>query len=139
MLPYLPQTLEVMRSRLPKAIKELINPKECVRTGYYPSKERVHVFDWEDGLRLIVTRELQQFGQWEQCLHLSASFPPESPMHTFYAEANGMGKDAWIRCVQQRISDLFCVDKPAPEPLIWTEKCPHWFIPCKEVEAHECN
>ena len=71
MLPFKPETIEALKVRYPAALERVFDVREL--TGPVddrPGLKREHVFDFEDGLRLIVSREMHDRGL---CLHLSAS------------------------------------------------------------------
>ena len=72
-LPGQPESLESMRSRFSKAIAHAVSVEKVAkdpRNAYYPSKYRTHVFDSEDGIRLIVSRDRD--GD-QEVIHVSAS------------------------------------------------------------------
>lgn len=72
-VPLNPEPIDALRRRFPAAIAEVI-AHEDIFSGRRPapSGEPAHVFDTEDGLRLIVSMERLQDG----CVgtHISASF-----------------------------------------------------------------
>lgn len=72
-LPFVPEPLEALKVRYPEAVKETYIA-EGVARGLIPppSAKREHVFDCEDGMRLIISREM--FPSGHIGIHLSASF-----------------------------------------------------------------
>ena len=72
-MPINPQPLHVLQYRYPAAVKELISAVDILH-GHLPppSKDPTHVFDTDDGLRLILSRELHPNGK--TVVHISASF-----------------------------------------------------------------
>jgi hypothetical protein len=71
MLPFIPETLEELQRRFKAAIAKPVNavyasahPEES------PGKKREHVFDFVDGIRLIVSRD---YAGNDEVLHVSAS------------------------------------------------------------------
>lgn len=71
-LPVLIETRAQIKERLPEAVQEVI-PYADVITGkrHPPSKFRKHVFDFDDGIRMILDRH--SFNNIER-MHLSISF-----------------------------------------------------------------
>lgn len=70
-LNFEPEPDIVLRARYPEAIKDKINARD-IMVGIVPTpgKFRKHVFDFTDGLRLIISREAHDEGTY---LHFSAS------------------------------------------------------------------
>jgi len=76
-LPFEPEPLESLRARYSEAVKGITNPKVVERNpSRAPSKKRKHVFDFEDGLRLVVS--VDQY-QGVRVTHYSASMYPDNP------------------------------------------------------------
>jgi hypothetical protein len=73
---YCPQPIDILQARFPKAIDHAHNIFEDIRkpAKEWASSDRAHVFDFEDGMRLIVSRDLAD----EEFIHVSASFRPLS-------------------------------------------------------------
>jgi hypothetical protein len=58
-LPQEPESLEKMKARFPAALAEFVDAEEIVRNpAKAPSKNRKHVFDFADGMRLIVSTDI---------------------------------------------------------------------------------
>ena len=72
MLPYEPETLSDMKLRFHAAVDSVVYIDK-VRSGEQvsPSKLRKHVFDFPDGMRMIVSRE--DLGDGKVFYHASAS------------------------------------------------------------------
>lgn len=69
MIPFDPEPLQALRRRLPKALDRVFDPEEVrARPETRPGLKRRHVFDFADGVRLIVSAE-KGVG-----LHVTASF-----------------------------------------------------------------
>lgn len=70
-LEFKPESYEEMKERYPLAVKDLIDTN-LVKEGFIdpPSRDRKHVFDYPDGLRLIVSLDL---AEGRKFLHVSAS------------------------------------------------------------------
>jgi hypothetical protein len=78
MLPHAPEPLEALRARLPDALAPVYDPALVARgLQACPGGQRRHVFDAEDGLRLIVSRD--RLGGAAH-LHVSASVEPGWPL-----------------------------------------------------------
>lgn len=73
MLPYRPQSLDVLRRRLPLALEKPYGVRERVS----PWKDPCHVFDFESGLRLVVTKKVIDIG-CDPCLHVAANLIPHT-------------------------------------------------------------
>lgn len=87
MLPFERESIESMAARYPQAIEEICDVESAkLGVGWMPGGRRANVFDFEDGMRMIVSRdESAEFGIK---IHFSASANPES---VFYADiANGL-------------------------------------------------
>ncbi len=89
MLPFMPQTLDQLRERIPEALRPLYGARDKSK----PWMNRGHVFDFESGLRLVVTRKVIDIG-CEPCLHVAATIVP----HTMVEESG-----RWIR--RERLRD----------------------------------
>jgi hypothetical protein len=76
-IPHVPESIEAARERFPSALAEVVDI-ESVMLGneVIPGKLRKHIFDFADGLRLIVSREA--IPRWGVYLHVSASFDEHS-------------------------------------------------------------
>jgi hypothetical protein len=74
MLPFEPEPVIVLKQRYRDAIRDIINPRVVARDpALAPSKKREHVFDFPDGLRLIISTD-QIDGV--RTTHYSASMNP---------------------------------------------------------------
>jgi hypothetical protein len=71
MVPFEPQTLDELKARFHEAVSGVVDTDE-IRRGLRPppSREPKHVFDFDDGLRLIVSVDRVMD---EEFLHVSAS------------------------------------------------------------------
>jgi hypothetical protein len=76
MLPFEPETIERLRARYPKAIKSIWHADE-VTTNHHPGGHREHVFDFESGLRLLISRDI--LADEEPLIHISASWHHSFP------------------------------------------------------------
>jgi hypothetical protein len=121
-LPFEAEPLESLRERYPRAIADLVDV-ESVNLGlqYDPGSERKHVFDTEDGIRLIISREDQ--GEDGKVIHFSASlgrnFPPV---------LTDEGTGAVLTMLENRFREIsgyqgeFGMGVTAPDGI------PHWYI-----------
>jgi hypothetical protein len=78
---YRPEPLARLRARYPEALREVIDMESAAR-GLVPWPGMVarNVFDCEDGIRLIVSRD-DLGGQVGIVLHVSASIDPDAPLY----------------------------------------------------------
>lgn len=77
MLPFEPEPTELLRLRYADAVKDVIDINRVAKKLVLPpSKFRKHVFDFDDGLRIIVSRDSDGLRTF---LHFSASVSPDSP------------------------------------------------------------
>ena len=71
-LPFEAESVDVLRLRYQAAVAPLVNLSDIVEgLRVRPSAERQHVFDCPDGMRLIVSREID--GDGNIGVHMSAS------------------------------------------------------------------
>ena len=56
-LPFAPETIESLQKRLPVAFARLWSVEQISKTGDRPGLYREYVFDTEQGIRLIISRE----------------------------------------------------------------------------------
>lgn len=68
MLPFQPETLEAIRARLPQAVAKLQTADAQV------GRQRAHVFDFQDGVRCIIS--VDAIAPDDFSLHLSFSMVP---------------------------------------------------------------
>lgn len=71
MLPFEPEKLEAIRARLPQALSVVYNYDIVQSGGRAPGEQRQHVFDFEDGIRCILS--IDEGEQTVRHLHLSFS------------------------------------------------------------------
>ena len=101
MLPFQKEPLEKLKARFPKAIEKvwIVNDPMIDRPGLH----REHLFDFESGMRLLISKD--KLVNEEPELHVSASWehnPPKSveEMHKFVVEGyyslGGIGRVNFI-------------------------------------------
>lgn len=96
-LPFVPEPLETLRVRYPVALRDLIEIDSVLQgTQLRPGEQRTHVFDCEDGLRLIVSRDDLGMGP---VLHLSASIGGEN-----------LPLESWLRAVARTRGPIAALD-----------------------------
>lgn len=118
MIPYTPETIDQARARFSAAIEPLFrldNPR-CGSAG----ASRTHVFDFEDGLRLVISRDFHPDMGVE--IHLSAS------VNTAVVKSVGIEFLFKAECRFREIADW--PDAPLSLLGLSPEKhIPHWTIP----------
>lgn len=125
-----PQPLAQLRARYPDAVAT-IHDVESVRLGVAPdpSSDPRHVFDWPDGLHMIVSRGRLPCGH--VVIHFSASVRPGSPAHLAVERAVvEHGREACLPWVEGRFR-LLSGWRGEVRFLGWSEGkgVPHWHVP----------
>ena len=140
-LPFKPEPEAALKARVPAALEVVYDQK----VAYYnrevakdmskaPSGNRAHVFDFEDGLRLIISRDAIEE---EVYVHVSASLEMESPLMTFLPRGQ-RGFAMFCRGAARKIGELLSLPGLPSGPQHVTEgKIPHWFLPCHESTKEE--
>jgi hypothetical protein len=119
MLPFIPETFEQLQKRYKAAINKAVNavyanshPEES------PGKKREHVFDFEDGIRLIISRD---YAGNDEVFHISASVEG--------AIWKGPFDETLLRQMKERFAAISGSSIPNNSTFIITEKgIPHWFF-----------
>lgn len=115
MLPFEPEPIESLRSRYAAALEKAYEATNAITDpSSTPGNNRSHVFDFEDGIRLIVSRD---YYKAQQVTHVSASF-------------NGSNKTnakKFIEDARQCFLQLSGKDLP-DRTFITANGIPHWFI-----------
>jgi len=121
-----PRALAVQRRRYPAAIVDIFDHQEGLPSALAGELRRidpVHVFDFEDGLRLIVSRERTLNGRLH--LHLSASVEPGTPVAAARAASDEWFKALaiarWQALAESRSEPAFLGVSPAA-------RAPHWYL-----------
>lgn len=135
MLPAAPESMEVAKARYPEAIREVYDftddPNAVMGD---PGSKRKHIFDFEDGLRLIVTRErMPALHRGRVCVvmlvHVSASLNPDSTLVKSLDIVSPTAASAAFKSLcERRFQELSGSD--APMTFIgWSSKgVPHWVV-----------
>lgn len=71
-LPIKPESIEQLRARFPQALEGIYHSDAVAQGGDRPGNHRRHIFDFPQGMRLIISRD--RLGTARACLHVSASF-----------------------------------------------------------------
>jgi hypothetical protein len=136
-LPHQRETMEAAKARVATALEPLWNAakmnRQCRKDPQAdtPGKHRRHVFDFADGLRLIVSRDelpqpLEETGI-AIVIHVSCSVDMESTLCGTLPN-DDTGQKTLARIASQRISELLDADCP-PEPAFWwADSVAHWFL-----------
>lgn len=93
-LPFQPEKLESMRARLPDALVTVYNPDTVKTGGVRPGQLRQNVFDFEDGIRCIVSLDLDP-DENKKYLHLSFSSTVEMDVDKFLARVDEIPTQFW--------------------------------------------
>jgi hypothetical protein len=129
-LPFEPEPIASMRARYAAARKTLY-VQEDVAAGLVapPSGFRAHVFDFEDGLRLIISRDRDPTGL--VVIHLSASVVDDTPMYQHVCNGR-IGMSEFFERVKIEWQTL-SGSTLTPQLIGVSDKyVPHWIVP----EAH---
>jgi hypothetical protein len=131
MLPFEPESGVLLAKRYPAAVERVYDLHE-MWDKRRPGLNRQHVFDFEDGLRLIVSRERHDSD--EVMLHWSASIdeghlqrPPFQDvqdftnfvmehMSTLWDEPGGKQGNVHVKSSAEGIIHFFMVEDSAPKP-----------------------
>jgi hypothetical protein len=129
-LPFEPEPIASMRARYALARKPLYD-QQAVANGLVPAPSgfRQHVFDFEDGLRLIISRDRDPNGLVG--VHLSASAQDGSHMHGAICRGE-VGMPEFFDRVKLEWQTL-SGSTQLPQLIGISDKyVPHWIVP----EAH---
>ncbi len=130
-LPFAPESTEALRARFAAALEQPLTLDD-VRSGAWlakaPGRRRRCVFDCEDGVRLVVSRE-DQGGSLGEVVHVSASVQPDTPawrrLALMHAPHTQFTRLAWARFRTLAGPGLWeVVDFQVSEG----KGVPHWFV-----------
>lgn len=135
-LPFTPQPEEILRLRLPEALKVVHDPLKNFRVGVDPR----YVFDFENGLRLIVSVDLL-FPPSPPSVHFSASVETDTELFKQARDVvNGTNRSAAMRMLRDVAETRFCSMTGyvgrlffigfTPDGLV-----PHWHIPMPDWKS----
>lgn len=77
-LPFVPESVESLKTRFPVCLEKTWTPKEILK-GNRPGMHREYVFDFESGLRLLISKT--QFFPKDISVHISASWEHDKPLN----------------------------------------------------------
>ena len=130
MLPFTPEPLAALQARYGAAVATLVDTTRVVQ-GLVPapSGDRRHVFDWPDGLRLMVSRERMPDGRCG--VHISASLDWGSDLYDAVV-AGALDRVGLLALVVRRWSTLAgstrtldllgFSERGVPHLMCWTEQ-----------------
>lgn len=128
-LPLEPEPIEVLRARFGDALRRSYGPQEIERDPEAdgPGLHREHVFDFTDGLRLIVSYDHLDQSQPEPILHVSASARTGSPARREVGTI-----EALLEYVQKAMSSL--AQMAVPLAFLGIEgHIPRWVGPLRSI------
>lgn len=126
-LPHQPENLASMRDRY-GAAREPLYDQVAVSEGRQaiPGELRPHVFDFDDGIRLMVSRERTPDG--DVVLHLSASVEEDSELYRWIKKGRvGVNEFCFAvikkwRAISDSKAEVTFIGISSPKG------CPHWFV-----------
>lgn len=134
-VPYTNETLAELQARFTKALEHVYDQdaiirRDAIRPGEIPAQ----VFDFEDGLRLLVSRERSPDGKI--FLHVSASFKERCRIvDELRLQIFGCGSEykarlifeQWAASIPARFAELAQDNGPPIELIGWSAgRIPHW-------------
>ncbi len=159
MIPFQPETIDEVKRRYPSAVRDVYDTKQ-IHLGHQerPSNQRKHVFDFFDGMRLIISHETGEIkpSDCDEFVHVSASFEEKSLIASKLRHLAGIkGK----RIVQIKFCDMAkkrfqCISGESCSLVpagVSKENIPHWYLPIekgenemkwekvKKVESKKCD
>jgi hypothetical protein len=120
-VPWRPEPVTALQARYAAAVEHLYEGRELA--GSRPGNQRQHVFDWADGLRLIVSRERTAEGRVG--VHFTASVVPNTRLSGHLANADALCSLACERWQQlahsSRTAELIALSpgKGIPHFIVW--------------------
>ncbi len=124
MLPFRPQSIEELRTRYPTIMGRVF---DCRRGTPSPRPGELysHIFDCDDGIRLIISRDRETDS--EVFLHVSASFVKGYPLWDTLKGSGEAGQQIFIKLVEERFRKLSDDEQPLDFQGFSTDKqVPHW-------------
>jgi hypothetical protein len=122
MLPFQSEPLSQLRARYQAALTNIQDCRERIPEPI-PSELREHVFDCEDGLRLIISRDRET--KAELYLHLSASLEVGCELYKSITSGE-LQRWAFASLAQQRFAAI-SGDNEGFDLLDWSPRgIPHW-------------
>lgn len=135
-LPFAPEPIASLRARFPGALAAVFDCAsiEADPSVPRPGQVRANTFDFEDGLRMIVSRDDLGRSLGGVHLHASASLEEGSPleaemMRIYRARGIDGVRAAFRSAVEARYEEI--AGRPMPPFKAWSDwkGVPHWFGP----------
>ena len=137
-LPFNPEPLVALQARYPRALEVVYDQQEIAeRGGIRPGQVPANIFDFDDGLKLIVSRERDLDD--DAILHLCASFlsvrriADEFRLLTLTRSTESVFAE-WLRDVPHRFRELSNDSRPIRFLGCSENGVPHWIIPATPGE-----
>lgn len=125
MIPFIPQSMARHKTRLAECLKTVYDTSKILtesdeRPGRFPQ----NMFDFSDGIRLIISRETIRS---EEVTHVSGSVD-----HAIWQYNN---PEHCFNCMVKKILELFDLKKEDDISLVGFSEggIPHWFVKSKTV------
>jgi hypothetical protein len=106
-LPFKPETIEDLRARYQSALTTIFDIAEIEAGGVRPGQLRRHVFDCEDGIRLLISRDRdsRNAATSKPALHVSASVEKGYEVYTM-AERGELSPEGFLRMAKERFASI---------------------------------
>lgn len=124
MLPFKPQPIDTLKARYPAALRKVF---DCTKGVPRPRPGELYslVFDCEDGIRLIISRDRET--ESDVFLHVSASFVEGYPLWDALKGSGEAGQKRFIEMVEERFRVISGDDEPLDFHGFSAGKLvPHW-------------
>lgn len=121
MLPQQPEELPAICNRIPEALRFIYAVEEVAANIHgenRPSNQRRHVFDFQDGIRMVLTVDIGSRGTNYLAVHASFSFVPGA-FPTI---------DAFAHRVKIRCDEIFPRDRVSAGRDLWTRAAVHKYF-----------
>lgn len=122
MIPFEPEPIDEARDRFPVALETTYEAWRAASPEWnVPGEKRENIFDFDDGLRLIVSRDIL-YPFEEPVIHVSASLYEAERWRT-------RSRKRVERIIRQRLEKLFGGGRVVMGPMwITSGRVPHWTI-----------
>ena len=124
MLPFRPEPIEKLKARYPAALRKVF---DCTKGVPRPRPGELYsqVFDFGDGIRLIVSRDRES--ESDIYLHLSASFVEGYLVWNLLKGSGEAGQKKFIKMVEEAFREISGDNEPLGFHGFSTGKLvPHW-------------
>jgi hypothetical protein len=107
MIPYDPKTIEEHKRRYPKAVSKIYHAEDIDRGAQTPGQCPDNVFDFSDGLKLIISRDVLHDSP-KPIIHVSASLKPGTLLWDLIRQGKSLaeGRDCLLRVAELRFEVL---------------------------------